>query len=64
MAKTHWKHPRNVVRALSLPDRPAPLLTAIDARPAEVVGHKLFTLMISDHATGETEHVYDNEPDF
>jgi len=58
-----WQQLQTVVQACAEPGQPAPLFAALDRALATMVGHKLFTLMILDHGTGEAERVYTNEPE-
>ncbi|KMW58280.1 hypothetical protein AIOL_003251 [Candidatus Rhodobacter oscarellae] len=39
------------------------LYAALDQLMAEIVGHKLFTLMVIDHATREAARVYSSNPE-
>ena len=61
-AAERWELLQGVVRASSRPHQPAPLFAALDAALGEVVGHKLFTVMVLDHANGESERVYSSDP--
>ena len=62
-ATERWELLQGVVRESARPNQPAPLFAALDAAFATLVGHKLFTLMVLDHATGESERVYSSNPD-
>lgn len=57
-----WNLLLDVVRASARPQQPEPLFSAVDAALGKLVGHKLFTLMVFDHANGEAERVYTSDP--
>lgn len=61
-ATERWELLQGVVRAAARPEQPAPLFAAVDAALGKVVGHRLFTLMVLDHANGEAERVYSSNP--
>ena len=61
-AAERWELLQGVVREAARPDQPAPLFAAVDAALGHVVGHRLFTLMVLDHARGEAERVYSSNP--
>ena len=61
-AAERWELLQGVVRESARPNQPAPLFAAVDAALGKVVGHRLFTLMVLDHANGEAERVYSNHP--
>ena len=45
------------------PGQPQAAFEAVDQALGNLIGHKLFTLMILDDAAGEAERVYSNQPD-
>lgn len=47
---------------LSQPGQPMPLFSALDREMRDVIGHKLFTIMVLDHDRGVAERIYTNEP--
>ena len=57
-----WELLERVVRESARPNQPGPLIAAVDAALGKVVGHRLFTLMVLDHANGEAERVYTSDP--
>jgi hypothetical protein len=61
-AAERWELLEGVVRESSRPNQPVPLFAAVDAALGKVVGHRLFTLMVLDHANGEAERVYTSDP--
>ena len=61
-ATERWKLLEGVVRESARPNQPAPLFAAVDAALGAVAGHRLFTLMVLDHANGEAERVYTSAP--
>jgi hypothetical protein len=52
-----------VVASLSDTDQPHALFRAVDAALKQQVGHILFTILISHHATRESERFYTNMPE-
>ena len=57
-----WNLLLDVVEASTRPNQPAPLFSAVDAALGKLVGHRLFTLMVLDHANREAERVYTSNP--
>lgn len=57
-----WELLEGVVREAARPNQPAPLFAAVDTALGELVGHKLFTVMVLDHASGESERIYSSDP--
>src|SRR5579871_6546849 len=51
-----------VAAALGAADQPQPSLTALDTALAEVVGHKLFTVLVLNFAKNENQRYYSNQP--
>jgi hypothetical protein len=49
-------------RALAAPGQPQPLYRALDRLLGDLIGHKLFTLMIYDAEAREVARVYSNQP--
>ena len=61
-AAERWELLQGVVRESARPKQPAPLFAAVDAALGRLVGHRLFTLMVLDHANGESERAYSSDP--
>jgi len=57
-----WQAFQDVAAALAQPGQPAPAFAALDRAFARLIGHRLFTLLICHHGTGEVERVYTNQP--
>ena len=61
-AAERWDLLHGVVRESARSNQPAPLFAAVDAALGRVVGHRLFTVMVLDHANGEAERAYTSDP--
>ena len=62
-ADARWELLEEVVRQSARPNQPEPLFSAVEAALGRVAGHRLFTLMVLDHASGEAERVHTSHPD-
>lgn len=51
-----------LARALALPGQPEPALKAIEAAAQELIGHRLFTILVLDHARGLNSRFYTSHP--
>jgi hypothetical protein len=52
-----------VARALAAPDQPGAGFAALERACGEVIGHKLFTILLFHSDTGESERFYTNHPE-
>ncbi len=52
-----------VIASYAAPDQPMTTFQAVDAALKHICGHILFTVLISHHATKESERFYTNIPD-
>jgi hypothetical protein len=53
----------SVIASYAAPDQPMTTFQAVDAALKATCGHILFTVLISHHATRESERFYSNLPD-
>lgn len=53
---------QNLARALTLPGQPDAALKAIEAAAQELIGHRLFTILVLDHARGLNSRFYTSHP--
>jgi hypothetical protein len=51
-----------LARALTLPGQPEVALKAIEAAAQELIGHRLFTILVLDHARGLNSRYYTSHP--
>ena len=58
-----WELLQELIKSSALPDQPQTLFAAMDKAFQQICGHKLFTLMILHHDTGEAERVYTSNAD-
>ena len=58
-----WQLLTEMATAAQAGGQPAPMFQAADAALGEAIGHKLFTLMTLNEATGEAERIYTNQPE-
>lgn len=61
-ADARWELLRKVVRESARPGQPAPLFAAVESALGAVAGHRLFTLMVLDRASGEAERIHTSHP--
>ena len=62
-AEARWELLQGVIREAGRPGQPAPLFTAVEAALGAVAGHRLFTLMVLNHASGEAERIHTSQPE-
>ena len=60
--RTQIKELRRVAAAAGGPDQPTPLYDAMQAALAQVIGHRLFTLMVFDPHNREAQRLYSSDP--
>jgi len=53
----------DVAKAAAASGQPAPLFTALDGAMRKAIGHKLFTILVVDHAARHSQRYYSNMPD-
>jgi hypothetical protein len=56
-------HLQSVATALAETGQPGTLFTALDHAMAVAIGHKLFTVLLHHHDSGESERFYSNQPE-
>lgn len=54
---------RRAAAAAGRPGQPAPLYEALDAALGQVIGHRLFTLMVFDPRNREAQRLYSSDPE-
>jgi GAF domain-containing protein len=52
-----------VLRLVAAPHAPADTYARIEALAGRLIGHRLFTIMVVDEATGEVERVHSSHPE-
>ena len=52
-----------VARGLAAPGQPGAGFAALDQASGKTIGHKLFTVLLFNSATGESERLYSNQPE-